>query len=145
MQQKESVEVPVEYLISVHKMLNQSYEKMKEALGESVALMFFAMASEYDPLPDLPYTDIDAVDKGLDSMLKTYGYSLTATKRGDKVEYRLRCPHAATIHPEMGSGATFCPMSQLALGAIRRRHKRSVLTESRLEKDGSSFMVEVQD
>ena len=139
------VEVPVEYLVSVHRMLNQSFEKMREMLGESVALMFFAEASEYDPLADLPFRDVDMVGKELDSMLQKFGYSLSQSKSGSRLEYRLYCPHAAKIHPELESGAMFCPMSQLVLGAVRKRHKRSVLTKSGLHQDGSAFVIEVQD
>ena len=145
MESKQSVEIPLEYLVSIHKMLNQSFEKMREMLGESVALMFFAMASEYDPLKGEGSADLEVVGGKLSSMLGKFGYSLQQRADGKKVEYRLYCPHAAKVHPQLGDGAIFCPMSQLVLGAVRKRHGRSVLAQSGLDGDGSSFLIEVQD
>ena len=108
-------------------------------------MTFFALASDYDPLPDLMSSDIDAIGGEVSPLLGSYGYSLERKRAGGRVESTLYCPHAGKIHPQLASGAAFCPMSQLVLGAIRKRHKRSVLQRSRLDKDGSSFVINVQD
>jgi hypothetical protein len=136
------VEIPLDYLIQTHVLMNASYEKMKELLGESVALAFFSMAADMGPLSKAEgYESVDA----LRSMLTEAGYDLTGSQHGDTVTFRLKCPHSDKIHPLMGEGASFCPMSQLVLAAIRAKYRQSVLIKSELERGGSTFTIEARE
>lgn len=97
-----SVEIPLDYFISTHVLLNQSYEKMKEILGESTALMSFSMASDYQPFGPEGISDLDFLGGKVSSLLEKYGYSLKQTRNGNQIEYRLTCPHADKTHPFLG-------------------------------------------
>jgi hypothetical protein len=138
----EEVRIPLDYLILTHELLSRSYEKIKEVLGESQAMMFFSIASDIEGVPP-------TMGKWNLEQLKTamgaYGYSLKEERKGDKIHFRLYCPHAAKIHPYLGEGASFCPMSQMVLGSIRNEWKKAVVTQSRLEKDGSAFTLKLQE
>jgi hypothetical protein len=48
------VTVPFEYLLSTHVQMSASYDKLKELLGESVALALFARAADAGLLAMLP-------------------------------------------------------------------------------------------
>jgi hypothetical protein len=137
------VKIPLDYLVSTHILLSKAYEKMSQVMGTSQAMAFFSMASDYDPFGPLGGTEGDA-DR-LADMLTAFGYKLEESSKGGTNEYRLWCPHADKVHPALGRGASFCPMSQLVLGAVRKKHRKSVVTESRLHADGSSFIIRVQD
>ena len=137
------VKIPLDYLISTHVLLSKSYEKLAEVLGESAAMMFFSLASDYEPFGPKSGEKMDP--KSLSEMLTAFGYSLSETKKDGTIEYRLWCPHAEKVHPALGKTATFCPMAQMALGAVRSEHRKSVVTKSRLHPDGSSFTIRVQD
>jgi hypothetical protein len=133
------VRIPLDYLISTHVLLSKSFEKLKDMIGESATMVFFSAASDYEPFGKM------SGEKGLKSVLKSFGYSLEETDKEGTVEYRLWCPHAGKIHSALGTTATYCPMSQMVLGAVRKDHPRSVVTDSRLHPDGSSFTIKVQD
>jgi hypothetical protein len=136
------VEVPLDYLTMTHVLLSASFDKLRQTLGEDVAMTFFSLAA--DSAPSIPYRvggDVEAVK----SMMKEAGYSIEERQRDGGTEYRLFCPHAAKIHPHLGTDATFCPMSQMILGVVRAKHPRSVVEYSNLKSDGSVFMVTQQD
>jgi hypothetical protein len=137
-----SVVIPMDYLTTTHILLSASYEKMKEILGESAAMMFFSLASDSaeSGSPMLP-KDI----KSLQSTMLKFGYHIEESEKGDLSSFRLYCPHASKIHGYLGEKATFCPMSQAVLAVVRLEHPKSIVKKSRLEKDGSSFEIEVQD
>lgn len=126
-------------------MLNQSYEKMKEILGESTALMFFSLASEFPAWSELGTGDLDLIGGKLSARLEAFGYSPQQTQKGNQVEYRLTCPHAHDIHPELGKNASFCPMSHMVLGTLRQQRRKSTLKKSQLLEDGSAFTIEIQE
>lgn len=132
----------MDYLTTTHILLSASYEKMREVLGDSQAMMFFSLAS--DSARSGPSTlpkDIGS----LKSMMADFGYKLTESNKKGQFTYRLHCPHAAKIHPHLGEKATFCPMSQVVLAIVRVDHPKSIVQTSQLEKDGSYFEVKIQD
>ncbi|HEV2225797.1 MAG TPA: hypothetical protein VGR56_03220 [Nitrososphaerales archaeon] len=143
MKEAEDVRIPMDYLISTHVLLSKSYQKLSEILGASAAMTFFSLASDYEPFGPMSKDKMDT--DNLKTMLTSFGYSLKEEKKADSVEYRLWCPHAAKIHPELGEDASFCPMSQMVLGTVRKEHPKSIVTFSGLHDDGSSFTIKVQD
>ena len=146
MQEEETVEIPLEYLTSLHVLLNKTFDKLKEVLGESAAMMFFTLAASPEVLESVGSRgDIDFLGGKLSKRLEGFGYDLEQVTEGDSVVYRLRCPYAAKIHPHLDDGSTYCPMSQMVLGLLRKQHKKTVLTDSKLRGDGATFTIRLQD
>ena len=139
---KKTLEIPLDYLVTTHVIMNSSYEKMKEIMGKEAALTFFALAADSSAWEGLE--DPTSVEEMM-KRLSDYGYSLHESKDKDLLKFRLHCPHASKVHPKMGAGATFCPMSQVVLGTVRKQHHRSVVLDSTLKDDGSYFEVKLQD
>ena len=136
------VEIPLDYLITTHVLLNAAYEKLKEALGEEAALTFFSLSSDSVPWEGM---EEKPTLESLEATMKDYGYSLENTERGDRLRFRLYCPHASKIHPNLQPEASFCPMSQVVLGAVRKQYPFSTLVKGNLNTDGSSFEIQVKD
>jgi hypothetical protein len=135
--------VPFEYLISTHVQMNASYEKLKEIIGESQALALFALAADKD-LPGQMPTPSSSVEE-LNVIMGECGYNLNVDLKGDKAEFSLSCPHADMIHPKLGKGASFCPMSQSVLSAMRKKYVKPVVTNTKLVRGGSQFTIKVQE
>jgi hypothetical protein len=142
MQDDRMVTVPFEYLLSTHVQMSASYDKLKELLGESVALALFAMAADAG-LPAMLPSASSSVEE-LKEVLAETGYELSADEKDDTIEFRLKCPHADRIHPYLGENATFCPMSQMVLSTMRRKFGTSIVTDTSLVPDGSRFTIKVQ-
>ena len=136
------VTVPFEYLLSTHVQMNATYDKLKEIIGESATLALFALAAD-ENLPSKRPTAPSSVEE-LRKILDESGYELNAEVIGDNVDFRLSCPHAARIHPHLGTDPSFCPMSQMVLSTMRKKFGKSVVVESKLVRGGSQFIIKVQ-
>jgi hypothetical protein len=142
-EEPELVTVPFDYLLSMHLKLNASFEKMKEILGESQAMMLFTMSADSD-LPALQLDTWSSIDE-LKRLLSQADYRLDGKTEGDTVTFTLGCPYAERIHPYLGRSASFCPMSQTLLSTVRKRYGKTVVTSCKLNRKGSTFTLKIQE
>ena len=112
-------------------------------MGERATRDLLALAAD-QVLPAKQASPESSVDK-LREILDGAGYELSETRDGNVVEFSLSCPFADRIHPHLGEGATFCPMSQTVLSAIRKKYPNSLVVDNKLVKSGSSFSIKVEE
>lgn len=142
MRKKDTVTVPFEYFLELHSQINAAYEKLEETLGAEKARAIFTSSADLD-LPSKEATQAASVEK-LREILYGAGYELTETHKENVVEFRLICPFAERIHPRLNRGASYCPMSQAVLSAIRKKYTDSKVLDSELLKDGSRFVIKLE-
>ena len=115
---------------------------MKEILGESAAMVFFTLSADSD-LPALQTDSQTSIDE-LRRLLAQADYALEGEAQGKTATFTLACPYAERIHPYLGRDASFCPMSQTVLSTVRKTFGRTVITDCRLNGEGSTFALRIQ-
>jgi hypothetical protein len=138
---REEVTVDLDYVIFLRDFLRLNLAKQKEILGDSSSDATYDCSADHvvGELGKRGRAPTD-VEEAM-SLLRDWGFRPSKREGDASVRAERDCPLASAIHPKLSPSEVECPLGELVLGTVRRKHPMAQLESNQLANSGASVMA----